>query len=136
AVFHLCLGCFRNNCARQRSRPVPLRPLLFRHVYGRPDRGRLGDVAVAALIVLVCKRRCPECRGYPSHTNASNTLLVSNPKRWYNSTARVFASVTVSERAENFLCLRLRIVAANNNLQRPCARHTGNTQICVTWPTS
>src|SRR6476661_977591 len=126
-VLDLCFHCLRYYSARHSTSAVQLRPLLLRLVHGRVDFGWLGDVGAEAL---------RSFRSYPSHTNASKTRFFSKPRRAYKSTAGEFASVTVSDSAENFRCVRLRTVAASRALPSPSPRCSGNTQICVTCPVS
>src|SRR5437762_1235919 len=51
AVFDFRFNRVWHYATRRRTRPVSLRPVLLRHVYGRPARGRMGNVGTEALTV-------------------------------------------------------------------------------------
>src|SRR5436190_22682385 len=51
AVFDFRFNRVWHYPTRRRTRPVSLRPVLLRHVYGRPARGRMGNVGTEALTV-------------------------------------------------------------------------------------
>src|SRR5438045_8578792 len=50
-VFDLRFNLVWHYATRRRTRPVSLRSVLLRHVYGRPARGRMGNVGTEALTV-------------------------------------------------------------------------------------
>src|SRR5438309_5467069 len=88
SVLGIRIGSFRNYPAGRHPCAGEIRPLLFCPIRWRSHCSGVGDVADPPLRIL---------RVYPSHTKASNTRIMLKPRCRYNSTARRFASVTVSE---------------------------------------
>ena len=59
AVLSFRLGGIWNYTARNSSRTSPLRTVLLRHVHGRIDRGRVGDVGPETLDAIFGDRLLP-----------------------------------------------------------------------------